>query len=354
MFFADFILSDQDVGAWMDVAKDMLNLASRLLARRGNHQKADVVQLRLLEVERHCHQRVGCNCSRQDIETEEKWRARNTHLVVPERKQECNKTAPYHCQSNLYQATHLRVVYYAFCRGDDITKYGDKYQGTPNKGTVCRYNNRNDARLLIAPLKMEEIHTEGPVMFKIYDILNEKEIELLKELGKPVLRTAVIAENNSTSFSEKRIGETGAIRIEDQNSPEVMKILNRIQTAFGVDFRYSEGFRISNYPTSGYFYVHKDYRENNTLADDNRIATILIYFNESDGGETVFPYLNIKIKPEKGTAFIFYNMKKNGREETLSAHGSCPILTGSKWIATQFVSRYGQEFSHPCDLDSSK
>ena len=354
MFFADFILTDQDVGAWMYVAKDMLNLASRMLARRGNHQKVDLVQLRLLDVERHCHQRVGCNCTRQDIETEENWRARNTHLVVPERKQECDKTAPYHCKTKLYQTTHLRVVFYAFCRGDDITKYGDKYKSTLNKGTMCRYYNRNDARLLIAPFKMEEIHTEGPVMFKIYNILNEKEIELLKELAKPVLRRALVVENNALQLSEKRVGETGALRNEDQNSSKVMKILNRIQLAFGLDFRYSLNLRMANYPTSGYLYMHKDFEENNTLAEDNRMATLLIYFNECDGGETVFPFLNIKIKPQKGSAFIFYNMKKNGKEETLSVHGSCPILTGSKWIATQFVSRYGHEFSHPCDIDPSK
>ena len=354
MFFADFILTDQDVGAWMYVAKDMLNLASRMLARRGNHQKVDLVQLRLLEVERHCHQRVGCNCSRQDIETEENWRARNTHLVVPERKQECDKTAPYHCQSNLYQTTNIRVAFNAFCRGDDITKYGDKYRGTLHKGTMCRYYNRNDARLLIAPFKMEEIHTEGPVMFKLYNFLNEKEIELLKELAKPEMKRAAVVENNVHIVSEKRVAESTILKNEDQNSPEVKKILNRIQLAFGMNIRYSENFRVASYPTSGYIYMHKDFEENNTLAEDNRIATILIYFNESDGGETVFPFLNIKIQPEKGSAVIFYNMKKNGKEETLSAHGSCPILTGSKWIATTFVSRYGHEFSHPCDLDPSK
>ena len=39
----------------------------------------------------------------------------------------------------------------------------------------------------------------------------------------------------------------------------------------------------------------------------NRIVTLIVYLNDvTEGGATVFPKLNLRFQPKKGTGLIFY------------------------------------------------
>lgn len=49
------------------------------------------------------------------------------------------------------------------------------------------------------------------------------------------------------------------------------------------------------------------------------------------GGATVFPELEIGVKPTKGSAVFWYNLKTNGDGDTRTLHAACPVLHGSKW-----------------------
>lgn len=77
---------------------------------------------------------------------------------------------------------------------------------------------------------------------------------------------------------------------------------------------------------------------------NQRIATFLIYLNDDfTGGETRFPNIsNTRIKPKKGKALFFWVSDPANRlvyNETL--HGGDPVVSGEKWIATQWVRSHG-------------
>jgi prolyl 4-hydroxylase len=73
--------------------------------------------------------------------------------------------------------------------------------------------------------------------------------------------------------------------------------------------------------------------------ENQRLATVLIYLNDDfEGGHTRFPNLGISITPKKGSAVFFWVADRSNRlvyQETL--HGGDPVLSGEKWIATQWV-----------------
>lgn len=43
------------------------------------------------------------------------------------------------------------------------------------------------------------------------------------------------------------------------------------------------------------------------------------------------------MKPVKGDAVLFYNLKPDAVPDPLSLHASCPVIKGKKWVATKWV-----------------
>uniref|UniRef100_A0A0B7AP15 Uncharacterized protein n=1 Tax=Arion vulgaris TaxID=1028688 RepID=A0A0B7AP15_9EUPU len=55
------------------------------------------------------------------------------------------------------------------------------------------------------------------------------------------------------------------------------------------------------------------------------------------GGATVFPYIGLKLYPEKGSAAFWYNLYRNGDGIYKTRHAACPVLVGTKWVANKWI-----------------
>lgn len=51
----------------------------------------------------------------------------------------------------------------------------------------------------------------------------------------------------------------------------------------------------------------------------------------SQGGATVFAYLNLTVTPKKGSALFWDNLLPSGEIDKKGLHAACPVLRGSKW-----------------------
>jgi len=86
-----------------------------------------------------------------------------------------------------------------------------------------------------------------------------------------------------------------------------------------------------------------------TFGQGNRIATALLYLNDvTSGGATVFPEAEKTILPASGTMAFWYNLHMNGTGDTKTIHAACPVVIGTKWVATKWFHERGQEFRRPC------
>jgi prolyl 4-hydroxylase len=78
----------------------------------------------------------------------------------------------------------------------------------------------------------------------------------------------------------------------------------------------------------------------NPQARNNRISTLIIYLNDvEEGGETVFPLLQLKVKPKRGSALYFEYFYRQQALNELTLHSSVPVVRGEKWVATQWMRR---------------
>ena len=95
-----------------------------------------------------------------------------------------------------------------------------------------------------------------------------------------------------------------------------------------------EEFRIKHYKANGVdeFDMHVDAISNSTA---KRFLVFFWYLNDvEEGGNTDFPYLNISVKPKKGSVFMFPPM-------WLFPHKGCPVTKGEKYLLSSYL-HYGE------------
>lgn len=134
-------------------------------------------------------------------------------------------------------------------------------------------------------------------------------------------------------ISEHRTAEYCWIR---QPHPELDKLKEWVSKFIGYPVENQEEIHIVKYNVGGEYKLHHDYFEfgdgENIRDCGNRTHSFLVYLNDDfEGGETEFPRLNLKIKPELGKAVCWVNtIQENPIVE--SEHAGLPVTKGEKWI----------------------
>lgn len=187
----------------------------------------------------------------------------------------------------------------------------------------------------------------------------------------------------------------------DQVSPVAVDIMKRIFELLDIPYfpMQGGGLQIVRYAEKQAYRSHYDWfpigtppKHHNfdaTTGGTNRYATVFLYLNDvEEGGQTVFPNANVvsdndldqlssnvsdvlnsrkksdlimpvlsklfkpyswqkrmaeecyssfSVKPNKGTAVLFYSMTPNWKTDTKSLHGGCPVLNGIKWGANAWI-----------------
>lgn len=62
------------------------------------------------------------------------------------------------------------------------------------------------------------------------------------------------------------------------------------------------------------------------------------------GGYTALPLAGRAIRPVKGSAVFWYNLKRNGQPDPMTFHGACPVLLGHKWGLFNFFFNFYKAF----------
>lgn len=104
-----------------------------------------------------------------------------------------------------------------------------------------------------------------------------------------------------------------------------------------------EGLQLLHYAPGEEYKPHYDYFDpvhagsaSVLKRGGQRVATLIMYLNTpQQGGETIFPDLNLSVSPIKGNALFFSYDRPHASTRTL--HGSVPVVRGEKWVATKWL-----------------
>ena len=182
----------------------------------------------------------------------------------------------------------------------------------------------------------------------------------------PQLERAGVGSPSEKEVTDERVCDTAWLWDNDPLDKVVPVVSKRIELITGLSTQYkpirssAEPFQLVNYGLAGQYEPHFDFFEKQEdlaylpefLANGgDRIVTFMLYLTEvTEGGATVFPYLNIRIPPIKNGAAFWFNIKPSGELDRRTQHAGCPVLLGEKWVANKWIREYDQMFRRPCGL----
>lgn len=192
-----------------------------------------------------------------------------------------------------------------------------------------------------------EVLNWNPRIILLRNFLNNKECAHLISQATPKLERSETI-NEETGGEGQIIDErtSQGMFFDTRGSDSIIKrIEERISHLTMMPVKYGEIIQVLRYEPGQEFKPHHDYFDSESIGGKEalenggqRMATLIMYLNSvEEGGETIFPKIDLKITPKKGNAVLFYNCHPNGKEDPLTLHGGAPVVKGNKWIATKWI-----------------
>ncbi|GBE62550.1 2OG-Fe(II) oxygenase family protein [Babesia ovata] len=130
----------------------------------------------------------------------------------------------------------------------------------------------------------------------------------------------------STQVSRTRRSQSAVFGYGE--TPTIAEIEQRVALIARVDVKHLERLVMVKYHPGDYFKEHHD--------GPFRSHTILIYLNDVEGGETVFPSLNLAVKPIGNSGLYWRNTTEDGRADFRMVHAGTSPKMGTKYVVNCF------------------
>ncbi|TMW48452.1 hypothetical protein DOY81_006471 [Sarcophaga bullata] len=248
-------------------------------------------------------------------------------------------------QQNNYHNTNEFKLYEKVCRGE--------LEPTPSNNLVCRLHTSSHPYRILQPYKLEQLSLDPYVIF-IHDVISEHQMEVIKEQAQPHMKRSTVyaTDGSHTEVTYYRTSKTAWFKYDQHKYTQ--QWLQHVKHVTGLNVDHAEDLQIANYGMGGHYEPHFDFFTedlNINEEEGNRISTAIFYLEDvEEGGGTAFPFLNLLVKPRKGSMLFWYNLHASGDRDYRTKHAACPVLKGSKWIANVWLRELDQFAARPCDL----
>lgn len=179
-----------------------------------------------------------------------------------------------------------------------------------------------------------EVLHEEPLIVKFNNVLSDAECQALIECATSRLERSKLAKKEVS-----QIRTSSGMFFDENESPLITEIEKRIASLMHLPMGHAEGLQVLHYEPGQEFKAHLDFfGQNHPSINNNRISTMIIYLNDvEEGGATTFPNLGIVNIPTKGSAVYFEYFYNDGKINELTLHSGEPVISGEKWVATQWM-----------------
>jgi len=186
---------------------------------------------------------------------------------------------------------------------------------------------------------------KSPAVWILPNFLSDAQCAHLIDLGKERLYRSTVLDRQNGEETVIADRSSWQSHFAVSHDPIVADIEQRLAQHVSLPVENGEGMQILRYEIGQEFKPHHDYFDPHCPGfagalkpGGQRRTTVLMYLAEPEsGGETFFPAIGLKVKPTKGHALIFNNLRDDGSLDVESLHGSLPVSAGEKWVATKWM-----------------
>ncbi len=208
----------------------------------------------------------------------------------------------------------------------------------PDREVLAQLGDQIRTRLAADP-SVYRVPVEKAEIYAISDFISPDEcshlMKMIDRVAKPsALFDDVYIESYRTSFS----GDV------DTSDSFVKMIERRFSDLLGIDMAWGETIQGQRYLPGQEFREHCDWFDTNAAywageaeRGGQRSWTAMAYLNDVEkGGETEFPNLQIRIRPQSGVLLLWNNATLEGKPNIDTIHAALPVETGVKYVITKW------------------
>ena len=181
-----------------------------------------------------------------------------------------------------------------------------------------------------------EILSEDPDIRLFKGVLSAAECQWIAQLAQPFLEPSFVEDPKTGERIPHPVRTSQGMSFGPlQEDLVVNRINRRIARLSGTEYAWGEPLHVLSYEAGQEYKPHVDALPG---AANQRQATAILYVNDGyEGGETVFPALDIMVEPQAGDMLLFANLDREGRSDKRTEHAGRPVDWGHKWIATRWI-----------------
>ena len=182
-------------------------------------------------------------------------------------------------------------------------------------------------------MKKEVIRDSNPLIIIYDDFLSEEEVDFLINAYNPKTKPSTVVDKNEGYVTNLEARKSFSHYTNKSENEVIQAIEKRASEISGFPNSFIEPIQFLKYEENGYFRPHHDYfAEDYTNGEYQRYATIFVYLNDDfNGGTTLFPKLDIEVKPKRGRGLLWFNVKENGDVNPLTLHTGTDVKDGEKY-----------------------
>lgn len=188
--------------------------------------------------------------------------------------------------------------------------------------------------------KKRKVPVDDVQMYVLPDVIPAKLCDQIIIRSKRYFSPSQVIGNK---YSQANSGRTSSTALVRDIAPDAeRKIQLALGELMGIDCQYCEPLQIQRYQPGQEYQTHADWfdkdhdgYQENIRHQGQRTWTCLIYLNHDfTGGETHFPDIKLKVKPEQGKASIWNNLTLTGDVNKKTFHSGLTVTRGDKYILT--------------------
>jgi prolyl 4-hydroxylase len=217
---------------------------------------------------------------------------------------------------------------------------GYAYENQPLLTCGLVHATGRDIRILMA--------IDKPRIVLFGNVLSKEECEAIIAMAQPKMTPSQTRDNATAQLVVTQQRRSQGTFLQRGQTELIQQLEQRIADLSQWPVDKGEGLQILNYQTGGEYEPHFDFfppeqpgSQVSLKLGGQRVCTLIVYLNTvEEGGETVFPKLNLKFKAVQGNALYFSYTNSKNEIDRMTLHGGAPVTSGEKWIMTKWMRQH--------------